>query len=95
MINEVKLSTSEKFLKLHCTYTDTKPFILLKAFVPICLPVARTYYMYIMFDTYTVSQKKTRHQTQLQIFKSTPVENYEMLIYQAKLSVSSTTTGFM
>ena len=63
MINEVKLSTSEKFLKLHCTYTDTKPFILLKAFVPICLPVARTYYMYIMFDTYTVSQKKTRHQT--------------------------------
>ena len=48
MISKVKLS--EKFLKLQCTYTDTKPFILPKAFVPVCLPVARTYYMYIMFD---------------------------------------------
>ena len=35
MISPVKLSISEKFNKLHCSYTDTKPFILLKAFVPI------------------------------------------------------------
>ena len=49
MISPVKLSTSEQFNKLLCTYTDTKPFILPKAIVPICLPVARTYYMYIMF----------------------------------------------
>ena len=47
MISKVKLSG--KFLKLQCTYTDTKPFILPKAFVPVCLPVARTYYiMFVM-----------------------------------------------
>ena len=43
MISRVKLSLSKKINKLHCTYTDTKPFILPKAFVPICLPLARTY----------------------------------------------------
>jgi len=32
---------------------------------------------------------------QLPIFKSTPLENYEIVIYQATFSVSSTTTGFM
>ena len=89
-----------KFTKLlQCTYTDTKPSVKTKwqkhlfPFVYL-LHIHITSCLLCSWKQQMTFLNSTLQYSQLQIFKSTPSENYKIHIYRAKLSVSSTTTGF-